>query len=48
MKNEYHTENLFTVKTIVDLCDKREFVNAIGVDHTVFFDYNNFLNTINK
>ena len=46
MKNVYHTENLFTVKPIVDLCDKSKFVNAIGVDHTVSFNYDKFLNTM--
>lgn len=36
------------MKAIVHLCYKSEFVNAIRVDHTVFFDYNKFLNTMYK
>ena len=46
MKLCYANENLYTMKQLVKACDKSEYVTAIEVDHTVFFDYGTIFDTL--
>ena len=46
MKLCYANKNLYTMKQLVKMCNTGEYVTAIQVNHTVFFDYGKLFDTI--
>jgi len=48
MKHDYHTQNLYAMTQLVEVCGRSPYVKTHAVSHEDFFNYDKFLNTLYK
>merc|ERR1712032_1695723 len=46
LKSVYNVSNSYTMQQLVETCNISQFVTAVEVDHTVFFNYGKFFDSI--